>query len=304
MAYQYQAFGLNIHSVFSIPELAPFEGKADVYVRFAEVPDNLDESCKTTLRFQAKPGYFLLKVDKIAKYLVTGGNTITIQMFPDASEEDMRLFLLGSAIGAIIYQRNMYPVHASSIKFNGGVVLFCGASGHGKSTIANALLKKGYGLHTDDVCVVEKNKNGIPHVFPEYPHLKLWQDSLIELGEDPASYSRVRHVVKKFLIPARQTFPLSPLPVKKIYILCPLVIQGITITELSGIHKVKWLQEQTYRKKYISAMGLEEKTFKTAAYIASHVPIALIKRPVKPFLLKPLVDMVVDDLNAAGASPR
>ncbi len=297
MVYQYQAFGLNIRSSIEIPELVPFQGEPDINIRFGSVPDELEASQKTTPRFQAKPGCFLLKVDSIAKYLVTNGNKIIVNQSPGASEEEIRLFLLGSAIGAVLHQRGMFPVHASSIKVNNECVMFCGASGYGKSTTANAFIKRGYDLHTDDVCVIAKNKDGIPIVFPEYPHLKLWEDSLLETGQNPESYRRVRHVVDKYTVPTGQHFCLSPRPIKKTYILSPNNNKDITITGLKGMDKFKCLRGQTYRKKFVSGLGTEESNFKAAAFVASHVPVARVQRPKNPFLLKELIDLIEKDFG-------
>jgi hypothetical protein len=296
-SYFYRAFGLNIRSSIEIPELIAAAGVPDVSIRYGSVPDQLEEPKKISVRFQAKQDLFLLKVDNVAKYLVYKGNEITVQKYPGATEEEIHLFLLGSAIGALIHQRGMFPVHASSVKVDGGCVMFCGASGDGKSTTAKAFLERGYPLHTDDICVISINGEGIPMVSPESPHLKLWEDSLLEIGKNPEAYSRVRHVINKFTVLVEDSFDLTALPVKKIYILSPGNSSDIKITGIKGVEKFKSLKTHVYRRKFVEGLGTEVNSFKTAAFVGSHVPVSRVHRPLKPFLLKELVELLEKDFK-------
>jgi hypothetical protein len=297
MTYHYRAFGLTICSSLPIPELIPVQGEPDVTIGFAAVPDALEAPKSTRLRFQSRPGQLLLKVDNIAKYLVSNGREITIDPFPGAEPEGIRLFLLGSALGAILHQRGIFPLHASAVKVDHHCVIFCGASGYGKSTTANILVKRGYPLHADDICAIGTNNEGVPQVFPEYPHLKLWEDSLVESGETSSNYTRVRHVLNKFSVPAQRDFYSAPLPIKKIYILSPQNQGEISISPLKGMAKFNALKNHTYRRKFIDGLGNEAIHFKTAGDIGQKVPVLLVQRPRKPFLLNQLADLLEEDFG-------
>lgn len=183
--YLYKAFGLNICSCFEIPQLIPSVGAPDVYIRFGDVPESLENPLETGVRYQAKPGAFLLKKDHIAKYLVTNGNEIIINKVEGTHNRELTIFLLGSAIAALLQQRGIFPIHASAIKTQKHCVLFCGSSGYGKSTIAKALVERGYDLHADDICATVINNKGIPMVYPGYPQLKLWEDALKKIQPPP-----------------------------------------------------------------------------------------------------------------------
>jgi serine kinase of HPr protein (carbohydrate metabolism regulator) len=50
---------------------------------------------------------------------------------------------------------------------NGKAVLVCGGSGAGKSTVAAALVQRGYPLVTDDVCAVSPSGTAAPVVHPD-----------------------------------------------------------------------------------------------------------------------------------------
>jgi hypothetical protein len=297
--YCYRAFGLTIGSSIEIPELLMAEGegkcKPDVVIQPGTVPEALENPIKNGVRFQAKPGHFLLKVAKIARFYVSHGSRIVVEPLPGANGAEVRLFLLGSVLGALLHQRKQLPLHASSIKVDGKCVIFCGASGYGKSTIARAFVKRGYHLHADDICVIALDKNGLPFVYPGYPSFKLWEDSLLKIGEDPFFYSRIRGALKKFAVPAREQFNIKPLPIKKIYVLLPHNKTEIEISELSGMKKFNALKNQTFKRRFLKSLGNQKSHFKTVGIVSNHVPISYVYRPLKPFLLTELSDLLEKD---------
>ena len=119
----------------------------------------------------------------------------------------------------------------------------------------------------------------------------------METGENPEDYSRVRQVVNKFAVPVEGPFDYTPLPIKKIYILSPGNTGAITITEIKGMAKFKSLKSQVYRRKFVAGLGTEVYSFKTAALLGSHVPVARVQRPMKPFLLKELAEQLENDFK-------
>jgi hypothetical protein len=295
--YCYRAFGLTISSSMEIPELVPAEGEPDVLIREGNVPEALENPKTVGVRFQAKPGHFLLKVDNIAKYLVSEGRRVTIESFPRVEEEDIRLFLLSSAFGALIHQQGLLPLHASAIEVNGQCVMFCGASGSGKSTLAKAFIRRGYHLHTDDICVVSTGENETPMAYPGYPQLKLWEDALEKIGIDAASYTRVRQVVDKFAIPVMEHFNQNPLPIKRIYILSPWNKGEIEVSEIIGMRKFNLLKNQTYRFRFVAGLEREVSHFKSAGVLGNQVPICGVHRPHSLFLLDELADILETDFK-------
>jgi hypothetical protein len=280
-----------------IPELVPAEGEPDVLIREGSVPEALENPKTVGVRFQAKPGHFLLKVDNTAKYLVSEGRRVTIETFPGVEEKDIRLFLLGSAFGALIHQQGLLPLHASAIDVNGQCVMFCGTSGSGKSTLAKAFIRRGYHLHTDDVCVVSTGKNGTPITFPGYPQLKLWEDALEKIGIEAASYTRVRQVVDKFAVPVNDRFNHNPLPIKRIYILSPWNKGGIEVSEIIGMKKFNLLKNQTYRFRFVAGLEREVSHFKSAGVLGNQVPLLSVRRPHSLFLLDELANILETDFK-------
>ncbi len=300
--FYYRAFGLTIGSSLELPELLEEEPLPlpDVLIRQGPVPRALENPKTTGVRFQARPDQFLLTVDRVARYHVSAGNRVLVDPAPGVSERELRLFLLGSVFGALLHQRGLLPFHAGAIEAGDKCVVFCGASGTGKSTIVKAFMKRGYHLHSDDICVISINKDGIPLVFPGLPQLKLWEDTLIKTGESATPYNRVRRVLDKFAVPAGDYFNNRPLPLKKIYVLHPHNEREIECSAVTGMEKFNVLKNHTYRFRFIEGLETEVPHFKTAAVIGNHVPMSRVRRPRKPFLLDELADCLEQDFRGLG----
>ena len=69
-------------------------------------------------------------------------------------DSNVRLFLLGSAMGALLHQRGLLPLHTNAVEVGGRAFAFMGKSGAGKSTLAAWFHDRGFRIVADDVCVV------------------------------------------------------------------------------------------------------------------------------------------------------
>ena len=128
MGNTYHIFGLNISSVIPLPArpvLHPQPGVTpDVTVEFGKTPDALANPKFNGARYQASPGEFLLRVDGVARYYVQDGCRIIITPETGAGADEILLFLMGSAIGALLHQRNVLVLHAGAIAVNGKASFF------------------------------------------------------------------------------------------------------------------------------------------------------------------------------------
>ncbi len=278
----YKAFGLSIESEIICPELLYSEQKknVDVKIKYTNLPDELVNPMHKAVRFQAKPNEFLLNVDNVAKFHIKNGNQISIEPIKrDIEDRDIRLFLLGSAFGALLHQRELLPLHSSAVQVGDSCVLFCGISGAGKSTTANTLLKKGYKLHSDDISVVDIDGNGQPFVYAGYPQQKLWEDTLLRNNEDLEKYHKVRKVLKKYSVPVHDNFTKKLLPLKKIYVLSYHNNSSVEMIDVIGMKKFNVLKNQTYRFNFTEGLENRGSHFKISGEICNKIPISFLQRP-------------------------
>ena len=163
-----------------------------------DFPDELPEALESSRVHQVNAEAFLLRVDGVGRYLVRDGREILIDPDPVASAHDVRVYLLGTCLGALLHQRGYLVLHASGIATDGGAVLFAGASGAGKSTLLAEMLRRGYKMIVDDVCAVRFDTAGQPMVVPSYPRTRLWADAAARFAIDTTNLPRTRSSWDKF----------------------------------------------------------------------------------------------------------
>jgi hypothetical protein len=293
---RYHIFGLNIDSHIPLPALpaaGPPEGPLpDVVISYGDTPDQLANPRTKGARYQAGPGEFLLRVDSVARYYVREGAYIVVQPNPGAEEEEILIFLMGSAMGALLHQRRILVLHAGAIVVNDHSVIFSGHSGVGKSTLAAGFHKRGYPFLADDVCAVAMVE-GKPAIVPGFPRLKLWADVLKILDKDKDQLKSVRWTqgLKKYLLPmepARKT----PVALKSVFILAKADTDRIHMTALKGGEKIERIIGNTYRLRFLTGLGGKEDHFRQCAAVAANTNIYKVVRPDRGLLLSELMDMV------------
>jgi hypothetical protein len=231
----------------------------------------------------------------VARYLIVNGQQIWIEPDADSAESDVRLFLLGSALGALLHQRRMLPLHASAIQTANGAALFVGPSGRGKSTLLAALTQRGYAMLTDDVTALDVDAAGHVTAFPSMPYMRLWADMATQLQQPIEEKLRVRPSLDKYLLPVAR-FCAEPLPVRAIYALHIGQFPDIRLQPVGNQQRFEILANNTYRAEFLAGLGLLQTHFRLAATVANCVPVYCITRPSHPFLLDALVNRIEAEL--------
>jgi hypothetical protein len=297
LTYTYQAFGLSITSEIECPELIPVDGAADVRVRFGSVPEKLDDPAGQGAWYQVSARELLLKPDHVAHFWVTDGTDVVIQRAREASDEDIRAYLLGSVFGALLHQRGILPLHASAIATARGAVAFAGPVGIGKSTLAAVFHKRGYHVLADDICAVSLTARGAPLVTPAYPQLNLWADALNKIGSPIEILRRTRIVTEKYGLPVSAQFSTVSVPLHAIYELSSTNMTRLHLTSVTGLDKLALIRDDTFRLNYLKGMDQRDHYMQIASAIAQHARLSRIARPDGIFLLDELADLVENDLR-------
>ena len=276
-AHHYSLFGLNLESDMPLPELAPAKpGVApDVIVR------TRPEAASTTNKeLHPIEGGLSLTVNGIARYAVVGGAEIIVHPEPGASQRNVRLYLLGSAMGMLLHQRGLLPLHANAIEIDGRAFLFMGHSGAGKSTLAAWFHDQGYRVVADDVSVIGFDGEGQPRVRPGLPRLRLWRDALDATGRDPASFERSYagdDNYDKYDVPIEAAnLPTGDFELSGIYLLARADRFGIS--SLSGMEAADAVFANTYRGRYIDSMNQQRPHWEATLNLIRTTPIFRLER--------------------------
>ena len=288
----YRAFGLTIASRLPLPELPEAAGEPDVEIVTGTVPPELPGAVRKGVRFQVAPGKLWLQVDGVARYLARGGAEIIIDRAADASDDSVRLFLLGAVFAALLQQRGVLALNASAIAMERGSAVFMGLSRAGKSTLAASFHKRGYRVLTDDLCAISF-RAGQPMVWPGYPQLKLWPDVLERLDVDPGPLRRVRPELEKRALALGGSFASEPLSPSRLYVLrSSNTANRVEMKPVAGQGRIATLGIHTYGSQ---GLGSEARYFENLAMLVAALPIQVITRPSRHFMLDELIDLIEED---------
>ncbi|MCT7958519.1 hypothetical protein [Laspinema palackyanum] len=293
----YLAYNLQWQSVIPLPEFLPDDNsKPDVLIQYGDVPTALSNPRDEGVSWQANPGKLLLNVKDVARYLVCDGCEIWIEPAAGSVETDVRAFLLGSAVGALLNQRKILVLHASAIQTARGAVLFTGYSGRGKSTLLAAMLQRGYSMLADDKTAIVLDEEGYPLVIPGYPSTRLWAEAVAKLNYSFSDLPRVRPNLDKY-IQRVDCFCRQSVPLYAIYVLESHQGQDIQLEAVEDMHRFTSLYQHYYRKEWLRGLNLHLLHFQITTLVAKTTRITRIVRPQHLFLLDELANRVDEDIN-------
>ena len=293
--YTYTAYGLQVESSFPLPELRPAtHGEPDITICYAEVPSSLPHPSANGTAWQSAPGQMLLSVKGVARYLVVEDREILVQPLPGAREVDVRIFLLGSVLGALLHARQMLVLHASVIETTRGAVLFMGRSGAGKSTLLGAFLQRGFAMLADDKGGIILNEDNAPQVVPGFPLIRLTEDAVKELRYPVHGYQR-QQGLDKYVLPVAQFYP-KQLPLRAAYSLNVHNRTDIRLEQLQTLDRFQVLNRHTYRRRFLHKVEQRQAHFRMLGAVSNHARVARVLRPDYPCLIYELRARIEEDM--------
>ena len=295
--FSYVAYGLGIHSVLELPELAPGPAPADVVVRLGPLPEIPSNPPTSGNLLSVSAGEARLYWPDAGGILLRHGREITLDPRPESALDLLRLYLMGPGLALLLHQRGLLVLHASAVSLDGGVVAFLGHSGHGKSTTAATLHARGRAVVADDVVAVDLDAVGGPTALPGISRLKLWPDAVTALGESPEDLPRI-HASEQKRARGADSVATSPRPLRRVYVLTDA--ESLALEPLRGHAAVFELLQHAY-----AAPALEQLAspgfLAQCARLAAAVPVRRLRRPRRLAGLGDLAALIEAD---AGAGPR
>lgn len=290
VAGTYQAFGFCIRSALPLPDLppAPPGAQPDVEIVLR------DELTGTSATPPAEPQTTIsdgacVVTAPPGRFRIEDGRRIEIEPAAGAAPEEIRLYLLGSALGALCHQRGLLVLHASAVSHADGALAFAGPSGAGKSTLAAGFGARGRTVLCDDVCAVSIGAAACA-VLPGLARLKLWPDSLALLGRNADGLEPVAPGIGKYsLTPSKSpAVGRSATPLRALFILRPSEATHPRLVRLGGPEAVAAILGAVYRPAVAAQMGHQERLFAQAVRLARDVPVfeaAFTPQGAAPFAL-------------------
>ena len=251
---RYFGYGLSIDSDLPLPELteAPEtygDGLADVTVTLGTISDTgLPPGDTQTLNWlDGRRLWFVLQ--GIGQFLIEHGRSITIQPEPGCDETSLRVYLLGSGFGGLLFQRDLLVLHGNSVAVGSGCLISVGESGAGKSTLAAGFLARGLDVLADDVVPVDAQGFAVSG----FPRIKLWGETARRLGIATGGFQRILPDLDKYNVPLPNYRPGLRLPAHDIYVIEVSPRPGIRLEQVSGMDRMTELTAHTYRFHFLNA---------------------------------------------------
>ena len=270
-------FDFLLRSRIDLPELvaatAIDPGVPIVDIRIEALPETLPGATGMGHGLQVAGDEALLSVKTIARFLIRGGTEIIVDPMEGASERNVRLFLLGSALGVLCHQRGALLLHANAIVAQDGAFAFAGDSGAGKSTLAAHFARAGYEILCDDVCMIRFDDAGRPFAWPGLPRLKLWGDAAEAFGYDRTALDVAIDGMDKYHVPFARRTAARPIPFRRLYLLARAAGEEGGFTRLRGMAAMEALLAQTYRSQYLEPLGKKMHHFRQCAALLDHIEV-------------------------------
>ncbi|TDG37687.1 hypothetical protein EZJ43_00920 [Pedobacter changchengzhani] len=250
MKYKYLLGGFTIASDLHFPELVQSLDDADVTISLGKVSEHLATNDVGFPFIEANEFQYLLRLPNIGRYLVENGTSVTIQPDDCALIGDVKNYVLTAIFGALSCQRNFLPMHGGAILVDGKAYLILGNSGVGKSTLLSSLNQMGYKVITDDISNI-KIVNGQPVLYPSFPRIMIWKDTLAKMQIDNTTLVRVRSDMEKYFLQIDDTDFTTPVEIYKIFVLVNRKVEDAL--EVKGFNKINLLKNNIFHPWMINA---------------------------------------------------
>lgn len=246
----------------------------------APAPDLADARHAGVL-WHAAPGRLLLDVPGVARYLVRDGNQVDVDPCPGAGAEEVRRFLYMTPAAALYLQRGIPVLHAAVAADPAGhAVVLAGESSSGKSVLLTALLRRGWGMLTDDLAPVRLDANRVPVAVPTWPEVRRWEGQAASADAHQDA-------------PLAGTFVREPLPVRAVWWLGMHNVGTVEVEDVTGIARFDAVVAMAYQRLITSALLNRGSYLRVAGALAgSGTPFRRLIRPRGRWSADELADIV------------
>ncbi len=299
--YSYRAYGTNIRSVVQLPELMRTESPPDVRIRYGKVANSAllgslladgEVFERPGCKIVANPGAMSVHWDRVGTFLIHGGSEVVIEPEPSVPDEDLQPFLTGPVLSVLLHQRGYLVLHASAVVIGNAAVAFLGAKGDGKSTLAAHLQVRGHRLIGDDIVPVNL-ENNTPVVASGFPRIKLYNDAIAAVGEDPSNYPVIHRFVEKRSFQHSDSVSTEPIRLQGLFILCES--EKVSLEKLGHASAFIEITRHSFVNRYLKALNDESKHFQQCHQLIKRLPVWKLNRPRDFSVMNQVCELLEDN---------
>lgn len=297
-SHYYRVYGMPVVSDLAMEELAEeaigdSSLRADpslVSIGFGHVPEQLFETDIDDWTLQVRGKLCLIRPAGLGRISVEDGAKITIK--PKQSEviDDLKVFLIGSALAAAAHQRGLFPLHVSAVLSPQGAVAFTGDSGAGKSTLAAHLHEQTrWPLISDDVAALTHSDGGYM-LESGVRTVKLWEDALHSMNRTSHGLKKDLSREKKYHAVDSERFTLGKHAVSHLVQL--RWGEDLKVEPVTGRRALQVILSSVYRPDIARMCGNTDKLSMEALALAGNIRVLRLTRPKDLLQHTRVVDLV------------
>lgn len=295
--FRYKAFGLNIASNFLLEGLLPADGEPEVYIREGKVRVDMPGPPGSYGYTLVGDDGFAFRVKDIGTFLVMGGTQILAERTEGCEPGAHVLFILGTCMGVLLFQRGLLPVHGSALALEGKHMIVTGHSGAGKSTLTAALIQRGCAFLADDIAALQEDENGEPWIMPAFPRQKLWRDTAEQIFGSVDSLERIPGIRDKYHVSMDSGFIEAPRRLDALFELSTHLGAEVIVSEVKGPDKLMAVLRNIYRSEFVELMGKQGEHFMRCSALAARIRVFHIERPENGFTVDEQIKDIVHKLS-------
>lgn len=254
--YFYKIYGLNVMSQIPLieAEACSFDKLdfIDVEIIISNIPDYIKRNFiyKDLKRCYKKEIYF--SINTVAHYYILEGRHIFIEPMNGASWKNIRSFLLGYAFGRLFKQLDIVAIHGGAVSINNRGIILSGESNSGKTALTTGFINNNYGFLSDDVVVIDFNRNNEPILIPSYPYQKLRKDTAEYMNINDGSLNNNR--LGREL---NDSFIYTPVKLNSLFEIVPdSSVREVKVKKVHQLNKMEVLYKSIYMKIVITIIIL------------------------------------------------
>ena len=280
--HRYDAHDTEIHSDLALPELSPARRDGRHQVLTISEDETLSLPVGEGEHRWVDPAGFHVTWDRVGTFRVSPAGDITYRRLPGASDDLIRIPLLGSVLAVALCYRGTLVLHGNAVSVGGNGVLLLGAKGQGKSTLSAALVARGHRVQAEDAASVSPASAAAAEVFRGMRQLRLWPDAVDPSFNGSHPGSRPIHELS-----SKRVFPLADqgdvpdrLPLARVYVLEDA--DAIDLQPLAAAEAWPLLLVHAFVTRFGTELltgALAARHFAACAALARAVPCVRLRRP-------------------------
>ncbi len=261
------------------------------------------------LAFQ-RPDSDVLHFPNTADFYLTADRILCYQLH-QTKDYEIERWLVGTVLSLWLELKGVPVLHASSVVIEGKAVAFLATNLAGKSSLAAALMLRGYPLLTDDALALEC---GDSHCVgrPGYPRIRLWPDQAKHFLGHFEDLELIHPDASKRNVPIGPdgigVFCDKSMPVGCIYIPRrkePQEKRGsVEILSVSPRDAFIELVRYSFTTRILSKFGLQGERMQSLTQIVLQVPIRRLQYPSGLQFLPQVCETIVEDAISLSKDPR